>query len=425
MADDNSQAQNQNQFAPMDQLSQLIMSLPRASAPALPPVASPTPVLQPPTDDAALAVPRAAVVRAGQNLQNSTDKVSDLENKVAAVNAAHANDATTYKPHWYDRLFGAGLGTLAGIGGNGKAASEVGYDVAHRGLERADTLKQRQLAPLLTQLNQERDINLPLYKEENSNALGQLREAREEGIASSREKELQERANKYGSTPIGNPYKDDKSSTGWSVKTADGRVIESGPPKSLPKEPAEPKNYEEALVAASDAYKDGDNKEGDRLSRLAHDMLDARIKQARESRPPKEDKGEKPATKAQFAQLDNRKAQAIDKANRTYRKAVQDAAGDPDLMKQALSNKVEDLRDAQNAYESGISDLGGTPEHWEVDDSGNFTKAGGSAPAPAAAAPAQGGKTVSKDLVQKYADSHKMSYNTALQGFKSKGYTVQ
>lgn len=122
--------------------------------------------------------------------------------------------------------------------------------------------------------------------------------------------------------------------------------------------------------------------------------------------------GDKPATKAQFAQVEARKAQSIYKANQDYESAVNRARksameanaksyakpGDSDYVdpQKAINDAADqyhtDLQNGQNAYENEITALGGTAQHYEYPlTRGKAQAQAAAAPAPAPAVPAPSG----------------------------------
>lgn len=188
---------------PLDQLSQLLMSIPKAGSPAdgwAPPMALPSPQTSstpvsssqsgavvspqpataaappiqtvsptPPSDDPALASARAGMNSSQTALTKGLSDYSDTRGKMAAIPAVNPAD---YKPHWYDRLLGGLVGTAAGIGDPARGA-EVGANVTHRGLINAQNSRASQIQPLLEQLNAERE-EVPMLNAANESANRQV-----------------------------------------------------------------------------------------------------------------------------------------------------------------------------------------------------------------------------------------------------------
>ena len=125
----------------------------------------------------------------------------------------------------------------------------------------------------------------------------------------------------------------------------------------------QPKNADEALVAASAAT---DAAEKSRLIQLAHDLHQQEIERARESRPPKEEKDRR-GSPAQFKAANDRKNAALVKAKAIYDKETEAAGSDPVARKQADDNFKAAEQAAQDGFEQDNSILGGEPTHQNVE----------------------------------------------------------
>src|SRR5579872_3486269 len=106
----------------------------------------------PPSDDPMLSY-KAALDKSNQNLQDMIAQENATRAKMAAVPAVNPHD---YRPKWYDRLMGAGVGFLAGYG-NAARGIEAGSEVTNRRLTNAQKQRQAALQPLMEQLNAERE----------------------------------------------------------------------------------------------------------------------------------------------------------------------------------------------------------------------------------------------------------------------------
>lgn len=373
-----SPAGNNQQIAPQDLLSQFILGIPRASSPLLPsddslermgqgtgqpgstamsspsaPVAPvPSAPAAPPTDDA-VAAARKGVDATQQRISGALNSIENTENQIAANKPV---DPTQYRPSWKDRLLGIGVGAMAGMV-NPENAAPTANNVAWRGYNRAVAARQRALEPLFTQLNQEKDINLPLYKEQSAEDWKNYEAARNDRT----DQRLQE------ATDARAQY--EKDITDVRQQIADN-------------------NRQNAVDRINELQKRLDERTQNDKDKL--DMQRQLLDLKEQALNLKADQTGK--TKPNV--IENEKALAIQKARDTYARNAKTFQDDPKGAKEAKEQFVQALRDAQSSYEAKVAENGGTPEHWDVDDNGNFTKAqGGGAPAPApapvpAAAPA-------------------------------------
>lgn len=326
---------------PLDQLSQLLMNLPRESSPldtlmaqpptmpTLAPATAPAPAAQPPrpSDDPAITAARAGMDQSQAQLQTALGARRDIESKIAAVPPVNAQD---YKPHWYDRLLGFGVGTAAGYG-NPSAAQPAASGVTYRRLNQADAQRQRTLQPLLDQLNaSERDV--PLLNAANESSWRNFTAARE-GKNLDRQQEATDARAQY-----------EKDISGIRQQVAD----------------ATEKNNDNKRQEAERRLDDLE-KRIQLQNELGYDRL-GMMKEIAELR----DSMKGRATPGQFAGTEAKKAQGLAAAEKDYQKKITLLApNDTEGRKQAADELEQAKQATQNAYENEVTSLGRGASHME------------------------------------------------------------
>jgi hypothetical protein len=148
--------------------------------------------------------------------------------------------------------------------------------------------------------------------------------------------------------------------------------------------------------------------------------------------PPKPDAGQKPATRNQFARLDQQKATALGNAEKNARKRLAAAGGanaSADDQAEIYSDLRTDKQAAQDAYEAGIEDLtGAAPPHFE------YPQVGAAAAPPQTAAPARpaakqpalpgAGRSVSEADLRRRAVAGGQNPDAAVQQARGQGYRI-
>jgi hypothetical protein len=144
--------------------------------------------------------------------------------------------------------------------------------------------------------------------------------------------------------------------------------------------------------------------------------------------PAKQTADQKPATRNQFARLDQQKATALANAEKNARKRLA-AAGSDDDKAQIYDDLRTDKQAAQDAYEAGIEDLtGAPPPHYE------YPQVGAAAAPPQAAAPARpaanrpalpgAGKTMSESDLRRRAAAIGRNPDSEVNRARADGYRL-
>ena len=369
---------------PQDQLSQLIMSLPRQGSPlaGLPPVAPGAPPVGPAFNaadsSAAQAPPQAGLVSTGAVSPGSTN---DLENRVSAarvpqatptpqpsddptlkagmqalsqnadafnqraakvqadqdaLNKLQAPKFADNKPKWYDRLLGGAVGFGLGWGGKPGEGAELGGDLTRRGFNNATSEYQRQRDQLMQTLNQDRDTSLLSAAGEaaNRNFEGA------KGVAT-----LNQNATK----------EEDKKAQDAAMDAIKDEIAKN--------------NLENAKDKLDQRDRELDLRErlGDDVNAARKEVADARMELADKARDKSGDPATPGAKPTQFLSNQNKRDAAWGKAQSAYNKAIRDIdPHDEKGLQQARDEYYEQLQEAQNDYEQGITTLGGSAEHIEI-----------------------------------------------------------
>lgn len=310
-----------------------------AITPQAPQQTSPTQAAPPPSDDPAISpTPKAP------DVSNSpvTGLLKSMQDTQARISAVPKPDPTQLKPKWYDRLLGAGVGFAAGWG-NAERGYDLGSNVTNRRWNSAQTQYERTVTPLQAQLQSERE-QLPaaeaaakIPQTDWENRMQQHREERETFTAKSTAQ-----------------YKSDLN----DIRT----MMDQGK-----------LDMAQQRINETAEKNKNDYELKNKLLELRQQIFDMKQSQNQQGKP------------QQFASVANRKAQALQKAEANYRKTLsQLTPDDKKAQEEALQQLYEDKQAAQDAYEEGVTTLGGTAEHLDV------TQPGPSKPAPTpASAPQQ------------------------------------
>jgi hypothetical protein len=305
------------------------------ATPAAPPPVAPT--VPKPSDDPALSMPALPPV--------PTFQAPDVLNKRIAtrtgiedVNRAHANDARDNKPHWYDRLLGGVTGAVVGgLTGNEKQGAEVGGKVTNRAFNRADTEKQRELSPLLRELNSQKEDE-PFYT----------------------------RSDKAGQDTFEDKFKVAKE--GREQQTATANAEYKSDLNDIKQSMADNK-HEEALSRIQEMEKRLDEKKDHDKDWLGvqNQLLELR-KQTLELKE-KKGAGKKSGNLSDKIQKDKDAGEA--RAKREYDQAMAGISdkNSPEAL-EARQSYIQKMQASQNSYEQRIEGQGGEPEHVEYDENG-------------------------------------------------------
>lgn len=364
---DNSQ-QNQTQ-SPLDLLSQLIGNLPQPGTPQFngqgpmaPPATDDAKALAPPptpgstadleskvpqlprqfpqaSDDPAITGARAQLDRSQGQIQDSLGRMQSAQQKIAAVPPVNP---ANYQPSWKDRLMGAGVGTLAGIG-DPRQAGPAAHNFAYRGLERADANRAHTLAPLLQQLATERQA-LPLYKDSADTAWKQFEGGRQD----------REDAIKQQNADTNQEFKESIADIRQQIANGNSDTAQ------------------QKIAQAEKQLAERTENDKGKLD-MQRQLLDLK-QQIFDAKVAKGNPADKPATKAQFAMVEQRKATGLAKAEAQYQREIAligptDANGRQEVADRLAQNK----QDVQDSYLEQQAALQGNPD--------------GGAPKPAAATP--------------------------------------
>lgn len=320
------------------------------------PAAKPAPA---PSDDPAISpTPQAP------DLSNSpvTGLYNQMQGTQSQINAIPKPDPAQLKPKLWERIAGGLTAGAVAYKSGPEAGIDVGSNVTNRRWNRASTDYTRQVSPLQQQLESERQqvpaaeavSKIPQTSWENR--MSQHREERETAVGEGRIGHLQ-------------------ATSDLANQRAENLQNQIDHPKQ-----SQPKTADEALSAASSAT---DPVEKQRLIKLAGDMHRQEVDRVVAARPPKD--GDKPASKTQSVGIENRKAQALHKAETNYRAAIDKLGPNPSRDKDeddatftaranafesskqdALDQLNQDKQSAQDAYESEVTAGGGTATHVDV-----------------------------------------------------------
>lgn len=344
---------------------------------APPPQAAPAP---PPSDDPAISpVPQAPDI-SNSPVVGLQKQMADTSTQIAAVPRP---DPTKLRPKLWERLAGAGTAFAAGWK-DPALGYEIGSNVTNRRFNQAQSDYKHQVSPLQEQLEAER-AQLPAAE-----AAARIPQNAWENRMKQHEEERQT------STGEGR-VEHMRAQNDLANQRAENLDYQLKHPKQ-----SEPKNADEALSAAS-AAKDPEEKK--RLIQLAGDLHRQEIDRIKSAREPKTDNTRgKPG---QFATVGTHKAQALQKAEQNYRKSLSLLTpNDTKGQQEALEQLNQDKQAAQDAYEEGITTLGGSAEHVDVTQPQTPAATAPPAAAPAAATPAKtnspGEKTLSLELAKEY-----------------------
>lgn len=338
--------------------------------------------------------------------------MQDLSGKIAA--ASQPILRKDYQPHWWERLLAPLAGGITGATQGAGAGMAQGEKILDRRYNRAQEAQKSTLAPLEAEFERQGKIE-PYIRDVNKNSQDTFNDQdaayknfnvtqdRQDAIAQRADAakgRTEERQDEASNTPAPGArpelYMQD-GKPALHVRTKTGEYI-----------PYIPKSIDEGAML--------NDPTSTRLYNRAH--------------PGKEDKGDKEASKAKFEAIEANKQTALNKAEDEYTKEIDDlddskklasrggkTAPDDSAERARALLRLQSKKDrAQNAYESETVAAGGTVNKTPVSSATQPASAtsGGTAP-----------RSVGKDVVQKYADSHKMTYDDALKGFQSKGYQVK
>jgi hypothetical protein len=365
-----------DQISNLDQLSQLIMRLPRqgnpldslmAAAPPNgngatarvdggPPVAGT--ILPPRTTvpggtadlEARRALPRTAPQPPAQPSDDPlisssraelAKRSSAIDDLVAQANAARAGIAAhppvnpqDYKPKWYDRLLGAGEGFLAGYGrGNAGRGVQAGTELTRRGLRMAEAQRQRAVDPFYETLRSS-EQEIPLLNAARESAWQTL----QGGLQERREAETERKDTATAE------YHDAIAEIRDEV--AKGNIQKAQDLLDQKQKELEQRGQRDQATAD---YRN-------QLLDLRQQLLDLREKQGGQAKP------------QQFLAVQSKRDTAWLKARREYNaNAAKLDPKDAKGMKEAQEDYYEKMQDAQDEYEQGIGVLGGTAPHIELE----------------------------------------------------------
>jgi hypothetical protein len=300
-----------------------------------------------PTDDPTItgmpAIPNAPDY-SNSPLAQEYKKFGDLMTRRQQLQPPNPAD---YKPRWTERLKGGLVGALAGLGGGGEFGARVGGGVTHRRFNTAEGTYETKRANLEDQIRAERE-GIPLAEAASRIPQQGFENEMQRARLGTEQRTGQARIDQYEAR----------------VKRLQDQVDN---PKAT-----QPRNADEALSAAS-AARDAADKS--RLIQLADDLHKQEIERAHESRPPKSDPSDKPASRAQFRGAEDKKAAARRKAEDEFDRDTKDidlkrSHVGPDADTRYANDKAaydeqarileQKKRAAQDAYEADIRTLGGS-----------------------------------------------------------------
>lgn len=401
---DNGTSQNAAIAPPLDQLSQLLMNLPRQGSPldglkpnpvVMPTLAAPgapapgtadlesrlaqprtMPTAAPPqpSDDPSITSARAGLDTAAAQSQALQARMEATQGKLSAIPPLTPDQL---KPKWYDRLLGGVVGGLAGYGDAARGAELGGRVTNRRGIE-AQANYTRARSPLLEQLQAERE-EIPVLTMGNEAAQRQFTAARDTQSLNQKE-EL-------------NTIKQDLGDKLADVKK---QLADA-------KDAADTNKQQNALQRLDQLQQDIDRKidQGQQLQDLRERVSDLKEQAGGKAKP------------AQSLAVQNKRDASWGRARREYDANVAKLGLSSDqsklkgedkaAIKEAQDDYYSKLQDAQDEYEQGIGVIGGSADHVELQRNhfgeqptaqpsggGGSAPAGPAAPSKSGAAPAKG-----------------------------------
>lgn len=330
-------------------------------------------------------------------------------------------------------------GLVAGTStvGEGTAA---GKGLLSKNYDRAVDAQKQQLDPLYKQMELQEKM-LPFNKEANTNSQNTY----EDNLHSHDAFQRQQEADDTQSTRAPEIRKDPDGTEHFFYKTRGGKEFEGPAPAGYVNSQTRKTEDQNTPAVGARPEKDPDSKSGALRIRTKDGGFmpyqaktidegalegDPRAKALYDEAHRDKSQETKPATPAQYAKVQGDRDKGWNVAHKEYAKAVEALSPkDTEGLQQARQDFYDQRQQVQDEYEDQIGTLGGTAKHTDLprnifgeDQAGAAPTAAPAAGAsPAASAP----KAVTKDVVQKYADTHKMTFAQAQQGFQAKGYKIQ
>lgn len=360
--------------------------------------------------------------------------INGLQSKIAAASAP-VTRADHPASMWQKILSVPLAGLVGGVNGT-EAGIGVGNKLLSKNYDRAAEQQRQQLDPLYKQMEMQEKM-LPFSRQANENAQDTFKDK----LDSNKAFREQQAADETQSTRAPEMRTDKDGTEHFWYKTRGGEEYEGAAPPGH--ENAARRAEEDKNTPAVGARPEKDPGGGLRVKTKAGGWMPYTAKSIDEgamlgdktstalynrAHPGRADKEEKKATPGQFSKVQNDRDKGWDDAHKEYAKAVSALSPkDTEGLKAARQEFYDQRQEVQDQYEDQIGTLGGEPAHTALPRNifGEEQPAPGGA-APAAAAQANSApKTVTKDVVQKYADAHKMTFAQAQKGFQSKNYKIQ
>lgn len=396
---------------------------PQSAGPVAPPpaAASDDPALAPPPSTSPMpgaATPALPQVPTFQQPPLAT--MQDLSKRIA--DASQPVRRQDNQPHWWERLLAPVVAGVQGYG-DAKAGIAAGNNVLNRRYNLALENQKKTVSPLEAEFERQSKVE-PYLRDTNTNAQHTFEDAHQNYDSYSR---TQDRRDAIEQRRDAASERDDTRQREQDRKDEEGR--------NMPSPAARPELYmENGKPALRVRTKSGDfipyvPKSIDEGAMLGDKTATGLYNRAH---PGREDKGDKEASKAKFAQIEKDHQKGLNDAEDEYTKEV----GDLDQMKQRLSHGGKAAPDDSASRNAASQRLQQKKERVERTYQSEIVAAGGKIndkdrlPTQSGSASSATAKTVPKATVQSYADSHKvgnrqMTFDEALQGFQSKGYKVQ
>lgn len=334
----------------------------------------------------------------------------------------------------WQKLLSIPLAAVEGYG-NAKQGIEAGNSFLDRNYDRAVEAQKSQLDPLYKQLELQEKM-LPFNREANTNSQNTF----EDQLKGSEALQKQQESDETQSTRAPEIKTDPDGTEHFWYKTRGGQEYEGAAPPGH--ENAQRRAEEDKSTPAVGARPEKDPAGGMRVKTKAGGYMpwtaktveegalngDPNARRMYDEAHRDKSQEEKPATHQQYSKVQTDRDKGWNTAHKEYAKQVELLSPkDTEGLKKAQQDFYDARQQVQDEYEDQINTLGGTAQHTELPRNifGEEQGTPGAAPSGSKSAPTAQSKTVTKDVVQKYADSHKLTYAQAAKGFQTKQYTIQ
>lgn len=335
----------------------------------------------------------------------------------------------------WQKLLSIPVAGLVGATSDPEKGVKAGSGILNSNYNRAVEAQKQQLEPLFKQIELQEKA-AALYRDSNQNSQNTFEDSLKSHDALQRQQESDEtqstRAPEIKTDPDGTEH--------FWYKTRGGQEYEGAAPPGH--ENAQRRAEEDKSTPAVGARPEKDPAGGMRVKTKAGGYMpwtaktveegalngDPNARRMYDEAHRDKSQQEKPATHQQYSKVQTDRDKGWNTAHKEYAKQVELLSPkDTEGLKKAQQDFYDARQQVQDEYEDQINTLGGTAQHTELPRNifGEEQGTPGAAPSGSKSAPTAQSKTVTKDVVQKYADSHKLTYAQAAKGFQTKQYTIQ